>query len=376
MSAVRPVDPAAGNRGRRGQAGWPPVVGSRFPRRDRPISNATDDGHTHCTPGASPSPASLRVPIRAEGGLLSKERRRRQLAADRRSRRRGLEVATMAAGEQTRAETILRGACAAMAAAAALLMGLSAQTKTVLFVQRRAVPKDVQALWVMIVTASAAAGYYVVQLARCLYMSHLAAGGGGCRRLRRRVSCVSFLLDKVRTVRAHAFALPRSAGSLFPDNQEDRACPVPNLSAANRKHNYTNRVACQVRLRSLSCSISHVLMAVATCVVIGETFALVMDVGFLCVQGCAYVVFATTVAALQACFVGLIGVEALQWSKLCNIYTRFCEQVAAGIICGMLAAVGMAVVAAFSARDLFRSSSSSSRAGLDHTEARSSSGLL
>nr|CAB3449052.1 unnamed protein product [Digitaria exilis] len=194
----------------------------------------------------------------------------------------------MAAGEQTRAETILRGACAAMAAAAALLMGLSAQTKTVLFVQRRAVPKDVQALWVMIVTASAAAGYYVVQLARCLYMSHLAAGGGGCRRLRRRVSCVSFLLDK----------------------------------------------------------------------------------------GCAYVVFATTVAALQACFVGLIGVEALQWSKLCNIYTRFCEQVAAGIICGMLAAVGMAVVAAFSARDLFRSSSSSSRAGLDHTEARSSSGLL
>ncbi|KAF8783828.1 hypothetical protein HU200_000268 [Digitaria exilis] len=187
----------------------------------------------------SPSPASLLVPIRAEGGLLSKERRRRQLAADRRSRRRGSEAATMAAGEQTpattspaRAETILRGACAAMAAAAAMLMGLSAQTKTVLFVQRRAVPKDVQALWVMIVTASAAAGYHVVQLARCLYMSHLAAGGGGCRRLRRRVACVSFLLDKVRTVQTtptpHAFALPRSAGSLFPDNQEDRACPVPN----------------------------------------------------------------------------------------------------------------------------------------------------
>ncbi|KAF8783827.1 hypothetical protein HU200_000267 [Digitaria exilis] len=100
-----------------------------------------------------------------------------------------------------------------------------------------------------------------------------------------------------------------------------------------------------------------------------------MAVDFLCVQGCAYVVFATTVAALQVCFVGLIGVEALQWSKLCNIYTRFCEQVAAGIICGMLAAVGMAVVAAFSARDLFRSSASSSRAGSDHTEARGTFGM-
>jgi uncharacterized protein (TIGR01569 family) len=79
-------------------------------------------------------------------------------------------------------------------------------------------------------------------------------------------------------------------------------------------------------------------------------------------------VFATTVAALQACFVGLIGVEALQWSKLCNIYTRFCEQAAAGMLCSMLAAGGMAVVSAFSARELFRRpapccSSSSAAAG-------------
>jgi hypothetical protein len=39
----------------------------------------------------------------------------------------------------------------------------------------------------------------------------------------------------------------------------------------------------------------------------------------------AYMVFAMTVTALQACFM-LIGAEALQWSKLCNIYTCFCEQ--------------------------------------------------
>jgi len=46
-----------------------------------------------------------------------------------------------------RTERLLRAACAAMAAAGALLLGFSAQTKTVFFVQKKAVPKDVQALW-------------------------------------------------------------------------------------------------------------------------------------------------------------------------------------------------------------------------------------
>ena len=56
-------------------------------------------------------------------------------------------AAGVAALPLARAEYVLRGACAAMAAAGALLLGLSAQTKTVLFVQKKAVPKDVQALW-------------------------------------------------------------------------------------------------------------------------------------------------------------------------------------------------------------------------------------
>jgi len=59
----------------------------------------------------------------------------------------------MAAGQprpppsSVRMERLLRAACAAMAAAGALLLGFSAQTKTVLFAQKKAVPKDVQALW-------------------------------------------------------------------------------------------------------------------------------------------------------------------------------------------------------------------------------------
>ncbi|KAL6629078.1 hypothetical protein ACP70R_028843 [Stipagrostis hirtigluma subsp. patula] len=186
-----------------------------------------------------------------------------------------MAAAAVPAPSSVRAESLVRGACAAMAAAAALLLGLSAQTKTVLFVQKKAVPKDVQALWVLILAAAAAAGYHVVQLAMCLYVDRRLAGAGGCRRLSRGVACVSFLLDK----------------------------------------------------------------------------------------GCAYMVFATTVAALQACVVGLVGVEALQWSKLCNIYTRFCVQAAAGMFCSMLAAGGMAVVSAFSARDLFRRRPCSPAAG-------------
>ncbi|CAD6251680.1 unnamed protein product [Miscanthus lutarioriparius] len=174
----------------------------------------------------------------------------------------------MAAGQppsSVRTERLLRAACAAMATAGALLLGFSAQTKTVFFVQKKAVPKDVQALWVLIVAAAAAAAYHAAQLAWCLCMDRLASSAG-CRRLGRAVAFASFLLDK----------------------------------------------------------------------------------------GCAYMVFATTVAALQACFVGLLGVEALQWSKLCNIYTRFCEQIAAGTVCTLLAAAGTDVLSAFSARDLFR----------------------
>jgi hypothetical protein len=46
-----------------------------------------------------------------------------------------------------RVESLLRVACAVMSAAAALLLGFSSQTKTVLFVHKKAVSKEVQALW-------------------------------------------------------------------------------------------------------------------------------------------------------------------------------------------------------------------------------------
>uniref|UniRef100_A0A0E0LE75 CASP-like protein n=1 Tax=Oryza punctata TaxID=4537 RepID=A0A0E0LE75_ORYPU len=173
-------------------------------------------------------------------------------------------AAAEARAAEVKTEGLLRGACALLAAAAALLVGLNTQTETVLLIRKKATVKDVQALWVLAMAAAAAAGYHLLQLLRCFYLSRF-AGGKPCRH-RRAIAWLCFLLDK----------------------------------------------------------------------------------------GCAYMTFATTVAAAQACVVALYGTHALQWTKLCNIYTRFCEQVAGSLVCGMLAAIGTALLSTVSARNLFR----------------------
>ncbi|OEL20630.1 CASP-like protein 2C1 [Dichanthelium oligosanthes] len=173
-------------------------------------------------------------------------------------------VAAVRASE-VKAEGFLRGACAALAAAAALLVGLSTQTETVLLVSKKATVKDVQALWVLAMAAAAAAGYHLLQLLKCVYLGRR-AGVNRCRRSSRALAWICLLLDKA----------------------------------------------------------------------------------------CAYTTFATTVAAAQACVIALEGAHALQWTKLCNIYTRFCEQIAGSLVLGMLAAVGTAVLSAVSARNAFR----------------------
>lgn len=168
-----------------------------------------------------------------------------------------------AARAEAKAEGFLRGACAVLAAAAALLVGFSTQTEMVLLIRKKATVKDIEALWVLAVASGAAAGYHLLQLFKCFYLSRFAENP--CRNSRV-MAWTCLLLDK----------------------------------------------------------------------------------------GCAYMTFATTVAAMQACMIALDGAHALQWTKLCNIYTRFCEQVAGSLACGMLAAAGTALLSAVSARNLFR----------------------
>uniref|UniRef100_A0A453T390 CASP-like protein n=4 Tax=Triticinae TaxID=1648030 RepID=A0A453T390_AEGTS len=164
---------------------------------------------------------------------------------------------------EVRAEGLMRGACAALATASALLMGLDTQTETVLLIRKKATVKDVHALWVLTAAVGAAAGYHLLHLLRCLYLGR-------------------FAHNPCRNSRALAWAF------------------------------------------------------------------LLLD------KGCAYVTFAATVAAAQACLIALDGAQALQWNKVCNIFTRFCQQVAGSLVCGGLAAAGTALLSALSARNLFR----------------------
>ncbi|KAG0478293.1 hypothetical protein HPP92_013012 [Vanilla planifolia] len=87
-------------------------------------------------------------------------------------------------------------------------------------------------------------------------------------------------------------------------------------------------------------------------------------------QGVAYVMFAVTVAAIQGSMVGLTGVKQLQWSKLCNIYTRFCYQIAAGVLCGLVASMAMAFVSSITVRHLFLLYPAFTRAALSNSKSR------
>lgn len=70
-------------------------------------------------------------------------------------------------------------------------------------------------------------------------------------------------------------------------------------------------------------------------------------------QGAAYAIFVGTVRGAQGSLVALFGVKALQWDKVCNIYTRFCVEIGGGVACGLLASIAMAVVSTASAYRLF-----------------------
>ncbi|KAJ1260185.1 hypothetical protein BS78_10G213200 [Paspalum vaginatum] len=103
-------------------------------------------------------------------------------------------VGAAARAWEVKAEGFLRGGCAALAAAAALLVGLSTQTENVLLIRKRATVKDVQALWVLAMAAAAAAGYHLLQLLKCAYLGR--AGVNPCRRSSAALAWTCLLLDK------------------------------------------------------------------------------------------------------------------------------------------------------------------------------------
>ncbi|GLT80386.1 hypothetical protein SLA2020_518280 [Shorea laevis] len=71
-------------------------------------------------------------------------------------------------------------------------------------------------------------------------------------------------------------------------------------------------------------------------------------------QVIAYVVFATTSAALAQALPAVTGEKSLQWMKLCNKFTRFCYQIGGALGCAYIASLMLAMVASISAFNLFR----------------------
>ncbi|KAK2358805.1 hypothetical protein P8452_77829 [Trifolium repens] len=79
---------------------------------------------------------------------------------------------------------------------------------------------------------------------------------------------------------------------------------------------------------------------------------------FLLDQITTYLTFATNTAAFQASIFALIGSDAFQWMKICNKFTRFCDQIAGALLCGYIAPLLMAMISTISAYKVFRMYSS------------------
>ncbi|MED6196665.1 hypothetical protein PIB30_049533 [Stylosanthes scabra] len=75
---------------------------------------------------------------------------------------------------------------------------------------------------------------------------------------------------------------------------------------------------------------------------------------FLLDQVAVYVTFGTNCAALEGSMIAVTGSEALQWLKVCNKFTRFCDQIGAAVLCGYAASILMALISTISAYKLMR----------------------
>ncbi|CAM0949767.1 unnamed protein product [Alopecurus aequalis] len=68
----------------------------------------------------------------------------------------------------------------------------------------------------------------------------------------------------------------------------------------------------------------------------------------------AYGMLAATAAALQSSLLGKLGQPELQWMGICGLYGAFCRQVGVAIACAIVAVLATALLASFSAFNLFR----------------------
>uniref|UniRef100_A0A5B7B142 CASP-like protein n=1 Tax=Davidia involucrata TaxID=16924 RepID=A0A5B7B142_DAVIN len=71
-------------------------------------------------------------------------------------------------------------------------------------------------------------------------------------------------------------------------------------------------------------------------------------------QVMAYVTLAAVAAAAQSSVFAKFGEPELQWMKICNLYEKFCNQVAEGMASAVIVSFSMVVLSGISAFSLFR----------------------
>ncbi|XP_043710675.1 CASP-like protein 2C1 [Telopea speciosissima] len=75
---------------------------------------------------------------------------------------------------------------------------------------------------------------------------------------------------------------------------------------------------------------------------------------FLLDQMVTYVSFGILSASTQAAVLAITGESHLEWTKLCDKYTRFCYQIGGALFCGVASLLVMVLITSISAFNLFR----------------------
>ena len=67
-----------------------------------------------------------------------------------------------------------------------------------------------------------------------------------------------------------------------------------------------------------------------------------------------YVCLAAVAAAAQSSLIAKLGQSELQWMKICNMYTKFCNRAGEGFASALIASLIMVVLSGISGFSLFR----------------------
>nr|GMD42490.1 CASP-like protein 2B1 [Ipomoea batatas] len=68
----------------------------------------------------------------------------------------------------------------------------------------------------------------------------------------------------------------------------------------------------------------------------------------------AYLSLGAVAAAAQSAVYAKIGQSELQWMRICNMYSKFCNQVGEGIASSLIVSISMIILSGISAFSLFR----------------------